>query len=445
MIKYFGINKAIFFGSIARIWSASAGAVTMVLIASQLSTIEQGYYYTFASLLALQVFFELGLVTVIAQFVSHEFSQLSWGAKGKILGNVEQRNRVLGLLGRSLKWYFFCSCCLIVILIIVGYLFFRDQAISIDFQWKLPWALAVLGVGINLLIIPFYALISGSGDVASVNFREMLGSIFGSILSWTILFFDGGLYSLSAATIGSTMVGMLYLIKKKPDLIKEAIIYSSNKKIVLNSISWRREVWPMQWKIALSWISGYFIFQLFTPILFKFHGASIAGQMGFTLAAVNAILGLCLLWPTTKMPEFGKLISAEKWGNLDLLFYKTRKQSIYVYCILSVIFILFILAAKEFANFGERFLSIEDIAPLVLSIFIQLIISNWAMYMRAFKQDPMVYLSVIGAILTGISTVVLGFFYSSTGQVYGYLFLGIFFGIPTTYAKFKKFRHAIHH
>ena len=43
-------------------------------------------------------------------------------------------------------------------------------------------------------------------------------------------------------------------------------------------ISWRKEVFPMQWKIALSFMSGYFVFQLFTPVLFHYQGAEVASQ-----------------------------------------------------------------------------------------------------------------------------------------------------------------------
>ena len=34
---------------------------------------------------------------------------------------------------------------------------------------------------------------------------------------------------------------------------------------------------------------GYFIFQLFNPVLFATEGAVVAGQMGMTLAALNGI------------------------------------------------------------------------------------------------------------------------------------------------------------
>jgi hypothetical protein len=444
MLKYFGVNRAIGFGLLTRFWSALAGPMTMLLITFSLSKVEQGYYFTFASLLALQVFFELGLVTVIAQFISHEFVSLSWGRQGEIIGTEDKKNRVLNILGNSLKWYSVCTVLLIVTLSFAGYLFFKNESNS-NISWKLPWFLAVLGVGINLLIIPFYAVISGSGDVASVNFRELVGGVLGSLIGWSVLYFGGGLYAVPAVTFGTIIVGVIYLIKSKPILVRKAISFALTNKVISNPISWRHEIWPMQWKIALSWISGYFIFQLFTPVLFKFHGPIIAGQMGMTLAAINAIQSLCLIWPASKMPEFGKLIALKNWKILDSLFNKTLKQSLQVCFILSILFLIALTLLKTYSHLGDRFLSIWEICIFTLAIFCNLLIGSWAMYMRAHRQEPMMFLSIIGALLLGGSTIVLGYYFASFGIIVGYVLINIFYGIPCTYLLFKKFKKYNHH
>jgi len=56
-----------------------AGPVGLYLIATFLTKSEQGYYYTFGSVLGLTVFFELGLSYVIIQFTSHEMAGLKNG------------------------------------------------------------------------------------------------------------------------------------------------------------------------------------------------------------------------------------------------------------------------------------------------------------------------------------------------------------------------------
>jgi len=49
-----------------------------VVIARFLTPSEQGYYYTFNSLVALQIVFELGFSFVILQLAAHERAQLSF-------------------------------------------------------------------------------------------------------------------------------------------------------------------------------------------------------------------------------------------------------------------------------------------------------------------------------------------------------------------------------
>jgi hypothetical protein len=443
MLKYFGVNRAIGYGVMTRFWSVCAGPITMILIAYNLTSVEQGYYYTFASLLVLQVFFELGLVTVLAQFISHEFVSLSWGGAGEIIGDEIGKNRVLDILGKSLKWYSFCSIILILTLSFAGYLFFRDES-SQYISWELPWFLAVAGVGINLLIIPFYGVISGSGDVASVNFRELIGSILGSLLGWTVLILGGELYAIPAVTFGNIIVGVLYLLKNKSILIKQGIYFAFTTKSIINPISWRNEIWPMQWKIAISWMSGYFIFQLFTPVLFKFHGPEVAGKMGLTLAAINSIQSVCLIWAISRMPEFGKFIAQKKWDDLNALFRKTLKQSLEIWLLLMFLFLIALSILKNYSIIGQRFLPTWEVVLFSLSIPCQILISSWAMYMRAHKQEPMMLLSIIGGILTAISTVVLGYYFSSTGMIIGYLFINVLYGLPSTYNLFNRFKKLNH-
>jgi len=445
VLRLFGVNRAIGFGVLTRIWSALAGPLTILLIATRFSKIEQGYYYTFSSLLALQVFFELGLLTVLAQFAAHEFAFLSWGEKGEISGSEAHRDRFVDLLGKGLKWYTVSSVLLIIVLIPSGlYFFTQSPANAVDFTWRLPWALAVIGVGGNLLLIPFYAVITGSGDVASINRREMMGGMAGSIIGWLVIACGGGLYAIPAVTTGSIAVGVVYLFRSKPRLVNTAFSHAFGLQTSSHTISWWEEVWPMQWKIALSWVSGYFIFQLFTPILFKSHGPVIAGQMGMTLSAVNAVQGVCLMWIQTRSPEFGKLIALKYWQGLDTTFNQILKQAMVVCLILSVVALTVIATFQSYTTIGTRFLPVTQVAILLISVCGQVIINGLAIYMRAHKQEPMLILSIIGSLLVGTSTYFLGIKFSSMGMAVGYCLITMFYGIPSTYILWQKFRIQYH-
>ena len=74
----------------------------------------------------------------------------------------------------------------------------------------------------------------------------------------------------------------------------------------------------------------------------------------------------------------------------------------------------------------------------------QLLINNWAMYLRAHKIEPMMIVSVVGALLTGLSTFVLGYYFSSFGLILGFVSMTFFYGVPITYillSNYKKLNH----
>lgn len=71
-----------------------------------LSSDEQGYYYTFASLLAIQVLFELGLGQVIIQIVGHEAAHLKFNKDGSVDGPVIHIGRMASILSLLRRWYF---------------------------------------------------------------------------------------------------------------------------------------------------------------------------------------------------------------------------------------------------------------------------------------------------------------------------------------------------
>src|SRR5215467_2751964 len=100
-----GVDRAIGFTVLARIWASGAGLVTVALIARFLSPAEQGYYYTFGSLVALQIVFELGFSFVILQLASHERANLEISAQYEISGDATSHGRLASVIQKSVRWY----------------------------------------------------------------------------------------------------------------------------------------------------------------------------------------------------------------------------------------------------------------------------------------------------------------------------------------------------
>jgi hypothetical protein len=445
-LRFLGFNRAVSYGVLTRAWGLLAGPVSILIIASRFSKEQQGYYYTINSLLALQIFFELGLTGVIATFASHEFANLRWCARGRVEGDPHNVSRFVDLLSKAVKWFWVAAILLVVALIPAGLYFFgSEQHGTTEFAWRLPWILAVLCTALNLMIVPFFAVMMGSGDVVTVNHREMIGGIFGTCLSWLVMWLHGGLYAACAVIFGNVVISWYYIFKQRPELLKLAwkrifLKVESNK----GDLSWRDEVWPLQWRSAVTWGAGYFIFQIFTPVLFHYQGAAVAGQMGMTMSACNALLAVCVTWISAKSPEFGKYIALRKWADLDSLFAKVFRQSVIIVSAgaaagWSVIYLLQ-------TNFpvGHRFLPAPQVAVLLTAMIVMIINNCFAVYLRAHKQEPLMIVTVIASTLYGISTLLLGKYHSSAGVITGFLVITVLFCFPAIYVIWKRCRRTWH-
>lgn len=449
ILRILGVDRAIGYGVLTRVWGLAAGPLTILMVASRMSKEQQGFYYTFSSLLALQIFFELGLTTVIAQFASHESAFLAWTPTGGFDGEPACRERLVGLLCKSVRWYGVIAFLLLVTVIPCGLLFLgHNQMVAADFSWRIPWILAVIGTAANLLTVPFFAVILGSGDVATVNQREMLGAIAGTCASWIVLLLGGGLYAIFTVIFGNAAMAWWFLFRRKSELL--GVVWQGIGRVCPHSsgsageISWRHEIWPMQWKIAVSWASGYFIFQLFTPVLFHYHGAVVAGQMGITLSASTALLGAAYAWQQAKSPVMAKLVAVKDWLGLDAVFFTVLRQSCGVVVSGAVAGWAAIALLQAYHPLGSRFIHSGQVMLLLAAVCVNTLVSGFAVYLRAHKKDPFMVLSLVIAGLQGVATWYLGMKYSSLGVTSGFLLVSLVVGLPAAYVIWRSCRKNWH-
>jgi hypothetical protein len=187
-------------------------------------------------------------------------------------------------------------------------------------------------------------------------------------------------------------------------------------------LSWWTEVWPMQWKIALSWISGYFTFQLFTPVLFAFSGAAAAGQMGMSLSIASALTTVALAWIQTKAPQFGQLIARREFAELDRQFFRVMRQAAGIAAASGTAIWIGISTLHAWDSpWSQRFLGPAPMGLLMLACLFQVVIYGESVYLRAHKDEPLLACSIAIAVLTTLSTYVLGRACGAVGIAAGYL------------------------
>lgn len=427
-----GVDKPIAYSSGARIIQAFTSFITLFFISRYLSGIEQGFYYTFGSIIAMQVFFELGFTGIITQYVAHEFSHLNFLNNGLIEQDEKYKSRLSSLLRFCLNWYTIISGLLLVTLIIVGFVFFNKyQNGGNNISWKIPWILLSIGTIIKLFQSPFNSFLMGLGKVKEMSLIILLQQIITPIIMWFGFIFDFKLYVLGISTIVNALVWFYFVTKLK--FIR--VFVDLLKVTITERVLYMKEIFPYQWKIALSWISGFFIFQLFNPVLFATEGAVVAGQMGMTISVLNGIQALSMSWISTKVPQYSSLIAKHNYVILDKLFNKTLKQQAFVtFGLLAILLIgVIVLDSLQF-KFGEnvltdRLLPIWPMFIMMIPLFCNQFINAWATYLRCHKKEPYLTMSIVGGIACSLSTFVLGNQFGLMGIVIGYCLITIFLTI----------------
>jgi hypothetical protein len=382
----------------------------MLLVTSFFTPVTQGYYYTFAGVMGLQVFFEMGFAQCIVQFASHEFAHLRFGANGAIEGDPMARSRLISLGRLAVKWYAVMSFLAVIAIGAGGYCFFQTKHDPFV-AWVWPWWGLCLAAGCSWILMPVGAMLEGCNQLPFLYGLRAFSAVGISVTVWIALSSGAGLFTGMIVSLMSLIITITAYTWRWRGLLGEF-----SQPPASESVSWRREIWPFQWRIAVSWISGYFAYQLFTPVLFYFHNPVVAGQMGMTLGLVGSLNALAFAWVNTKAPRFGMLISQRRFEELDRLFFRSTAQAVGV-CIAGGVALLLGLAFLQayYPRFGMRVLGPAPASLLVLGTIVNQVSAAQGVYLRAHKREPFMWLSIAGCSLTGVLVLVLGWKYGAWG------------------------------
>lgn len=432
-----GLDRAIGFTVLARGWTAAGGVVTVLLIAHFLTPQEQGYYYTFASLVALQLIFELGFSFVILQLAAHERAQLTISPDGEVQGNAIAHARLASILQQAVRWYSAVAVLMAGVLLAAGFRFFtthRQPGTSI--RWQLAWTLTVLASSLTFFMDPVFSFLEGCGEVSQVARLRLTQAIAGTLLGWLALATHHGLFAPALVILGQAGAGFRFLLR-----YRRLLLPLLRRHIGPHAISWSSEIWPFQWRIAASWASAYLIMQLFNPVLFAYRGSVEAGRMGMSMNIANAVGAIALSWMTTKAAPFGTLVARREFAELDRLFARTLKQSTVILLATTVV----VLVGLSFIGailpaFPARILPLFLIALLLSTVLCNHIVNGEAYYLRAHKREPLVYFWITIAIVSVVITVVAGKYWGALGITIGYFLVGGLLRLSATTYVFSKKR-----
>jgi hypothetical protein len=407
----------------------------MILIAYFLSPVQQGWYYSFLSLAALYTLFDLGLSVVLIQISAHLFVRLRWlvggGVEGESLGHFQ------ALLGRSSRLYLLLALTFSLLILPAGLSFFsaRDAAALLPGgQWVVPWVMLIVVTAMGILALPYLAVVEGSGRVGEVYGVRLAQGVLGSLACWIVLATGGGLWATIMLPTMGLLVAAGWLLTRWPALLYAGLRDAGKE------LDWRREIWPLQWRIGLSWLSGYLLTQIYTPILFHTQGAVVAGQMGLSLTIANMVGLLAQSWIARSVPAMAQAVGRGDWLALDRMFARDFVVSVVAF-VGGAVLLCGLHALLQATTYGTRLLPFWPFAGLLGVALIGHIIGALAAQLRSFRREPLVWLSVAGALLTVPAAIWAASVYSAEGVVSVMFGVQLLFMLPVSVAIWKRRNH----
>ncbi len=435
LLKKAEITRAGSFGIINVGWRFVSGPVTGLMILTYFTPELQGFYYTFSSVLALQMFVELGFSNIVTYFAGHEWAKLSLDNKGNIVGDPNALSRLVSLGRAAFFWYCIGGIVIACGLSVGGYVFFIHSKGAMV-AWQAPWVVLCLVSGINFLLTPLWSLLEGCNQISTTYFYKMIGTIIVSITIWVGIYIGVGLWTAPLYLCVQFLWSAIVMMCRYRNFFSAFI-----RSKVGPRIHWWKEIWQVQWRTALSYLSGYFTSQVFTPIIFHYHGAVAAGQFGLTWNLASAVASVGAMWSTPRGPQFANMIARKEYQTLDKLLWRVSIASVSAMCICAMGGLLVVVGLNIIHHhFAQRILSPMVTAVILVGIIVANALGTLAVYLRAHKREPFVILSIALGIVIGAASFLLGSRYSAFGIGTAYLLSNLLIAFPWSLVIFFKCR-----
>lgn len=360
--------------------SGGIGLLAIAWLATwRLTADELGFFFSFLS---------LGVLVQLADF------GLSYAAlqKGGHLAGTEGLHELPALARRISHWNLVASSLATIAVAAIGWILFSTKGAAkatSPVAWHGAWVTFLLGVYVTQLTAPGISLREGAGKVVQM-WRLRLGQEWVAATACVVtLYLGGGLWSLSAFALARASVAATWVRLGHPLGPGTSTSYTWKR--------WMAEVWPFQWKIGLSGLSGFLIFRSFSPLILMEKGPVMAGQVGLSIAIMNLLIAVTTAWPMSQTSRWATLLAGRRFEELRVEFPITLFLST-VLSAVSAAFcavVLWQLRERGFA-FAAKFTEPVTTAIIVATAVVHHFVICVAALLRAEGREPLLWPSVFG-------------------------------------------------
>jgi len=354
---------------ISRALAFGANLLVAYVVSTNLSSIEQGFFYAFQSLGAAQFFFDLGVGFVLANIAGRRV------AKAHIDG-CSELEALSAVLTFSLKWSFFAGLLLYGALHIAGIYMFPANVRS-------TWSYYSVFVAVNIASNSILSIMEGVGRVIAVSVVRAMQSTFFVLTLFVFTKHGRGLLALPVSLLISQLPIIVWMIWNHWPLV-----LGRNSRN--NAIQWHKEILPLQWRVAISWMAGYFVFQAPITFLYKVVGPEEAGQLGLSMQIFQALTTLANILLSVRTKIWTRMAVHEQYYVLRCDLWLIIRRCVGVVILGAVLLIVLRWQLFLFAPlYSDRIVDIKAWCLLGFSAMANQIFYGLNYYFRAQGQEPL--------------------------------------------------------
>ena len=431
------IDRVLLVAFMARLWQSFAGLGTLFFVIRYFSPDTQGYFQTFLSLIALQSFFELGLLAVIVVVVSHEWAGLTGSRTAPLAGDPAKRARLAAAARFVGLWFGLAALLLLVAGGGGGYAILAQH--GNPGAWLSPWIATIVLAAILLWSQGLVAVLEGCNQLYGVALYRFVQAVLSSLALWIAAASGAGLWALPIQLLVSVLTALVFL-----GAAYRRFLFDLLATRAASTFRWRVDIWPMQWQLALQGIAGFFTFSLFVPIMFSYRGPVEAGRMGLSLQVILAMIALATTWLSVNTPRLGTMFAARDYRRFESAWARSASASMLILCAGAATVLLCVwVADRSGVEVARRFLEPGPFTLLVLWALMLQIMQCLATYWRAQRVELLHLWGVAPGLATGLATWLLGSRWGALGATLGAVLAGALVTLPLIAYYFLKSRRTV--
>ena len=147
-------------------------------------------------------------------------------------------------------WYLGIAVAVASLVLEAGFHLFAVEGVGVD--WRAAWVLTVGTTAGTLLVTPALMTLNGLNEVAATARLGAVTFVVATLATWGLLVAGWGLMAGAiASALGlATTIGWLAIYRGR------LLLDLWRTPRAGPGVSWWSDVWPVQWRIAVSWLCG---------------------------------------------------------------------------------------------------------------------------------------------------------------------------------------------